>query len=410
MKHQKSKNNHFVEWFIALRYLFSKKSHSIINIISGVTLVAISVPMAAMIIVMSIYNGLDEVLKSLYSNFDAQISITPKEGKFFDREIISFDKLRAIEGVEYLTEILEDNAMIDYRSRQTIATVRGIDSQYYKTIALDSLIIRGKGNVALGDFDYAIVGVGVAYDLGINLALYDPLEFYVPKATGSSFIQTSFFNKENAKPNGVFALDEQTDSKYVITGLRFIEKLLSAHGKRSQIGISLNDEREEEDVIEDIQKIVGENFIVRNRFQQKEWLYNVMNAEKKGVFMLIVMILIIASFTLIGAVIILISDKQNSNFALKAMGATDKFIRNIFIYQGILITLGGLIIGTIFGVGFVLLQDYFGLITIDSQTLLIDSYPVKLVFDDVALIVVTVLGINGAISYITTNLVLKNKN
>lgn len=402
------KNSRFTEWFIAFRYLFSKKSHSIINIISIVTLTAISVPTAAMIIVMSVYNGLEEVLKSLYSNFDTEITISPVQGKTFDISEIPLDKLAKIDGVLQFSEIIEDNAMVEYKGRQTIATVKGVDDAYREITTLDSLVTIGSGELKLGDFDYAVVGMGVAYDLGINVALYERLHFYVPKPGSSGFLGMSFYNRESAQPNGVFTLDEETDTKYIITGLRFAEKLFSAEGKRSFIGVKLTEKANEKQVISDIQKLLGENFSVKNRYQQKAWLYDVMTAEKQGVFLLIVMILVVASFTLIGSVIMLITDKQGANFALKAMGATDKFVKNIFVYQGLLITLGGLLVGVILGVGLVLLQDYFGLITINSQTILIDAYPVKLRMMDVVTIVLVVTGINSFIAYLTTNLTLRN--
>lgn len=398
------KSNYFTEWFIALRYLFSKKSHSIINIISIVTLVAISVPTAAMIIIMSVYNGLDGVLKSLYSSFDPQISITLNEGKFFDVESVNLDSIRAIDGVLNVAQILDDNAMVDYRGRQTIATVRGVDDNYRMMINLDTLVSIGGSELELGDFDYAIPGMGVAYDLGVNLALYEPLNLYVPKSAASGFLGASFYSSQSVKPNGIFVLDEETDAKYIITSLRFAEKLFDAENRVSQIGVELKNESDEKSVMQKIESIVGDSFSVKNRFQQKEFIFNVMSAEKRGVFLLILMILIVASFTLVGTIIMLITDKQSSNFALQAMGATDGFIKNIFIYQGVLITIFGVLIGSIFGIGLVLLQANFGLISIDSQTMLIDSYPVELRFMDIVTIVAVVLGVNGVISYVTTNL------
>ncbi|MFI3262613.1 MAG: FtsX-like permease family protein [Rikenellaceae bacterium] len=401
------RNSRLIEWFIAFRYLFSKKSHSIINIISIVTVTAIAVPTAAMIIVMSVYNGLEDVLKTLYSNFDTEITITPKQGKFFDINEFPLSELSEIDGVYQFSEILEDNAMVEYRGRQTIATVRGVDDNYRQITTLDSLITFGNVDLKLGDLDYAVIGMGVAYDLRVNLAMYETLNFYVPKTGNSGFLGSSFYNNESARPNGVFTLDEETDTKYIITGLRFAEKLFSIQGQRSQIGIKLADKANEKQVIAEIEKLVGDKFAVKNRYQQKEWLYDVMAAEKRGVFLLIVMILVIASFTLVGAVIMLITDKQSANFALKAMGATDKFIKNVFVYQGLLITLGGLLLGAIFGIGLVLLQDYFGLISINSQSILIDKYPVKLIRSDVISIVLVVVCINSFIAYLTTHLTMR---
>lgn len=394
-------------WFIAWRYLFSRKSHSIINIISIVTLTAIAVPTAAMIIVLSVYNGLDGVLKSLYSNFDTQIAILPAEGKFIKSDSLDLATIRAMDGVDVVSAILEDNVMLDYRGRQTVARIRGVDSSYMDMLDLDTLIIAGESRTELGDLDFAVVGMGIAYDLGINVVLYDKIDFYIPRRGGSSFLASDFYSIKSLKPNGVFALDEETDSRYVIVPLRFAESLLSRSGEVSQLGVSVKEGYSESRVIASLKSILGSNVDVKSRYQQKEGLYKVMAAEKLGVYFIIVMILIVASFTLIGAIVMLVSDKQNSIISLVAVGAYKRFIANIFFYQGLLITFGGVLLGLCIGVTLTLMQQWFGLIKIAGDSLLIDSYPVELRGGDLFMIVFTVISINAFISYLTIKLVVK---
>lgn len=396
-----------LEWFIAWRYLFSRKSHSIINIISIVTLTAIAVPTAAMIIVLSVYNGLDGVLKSLYSNFDTQIAILPAEGKFIKSDSLDLATIRAMDGVDVVSAILEDNVMLDYRGRQTVARIRGVDSSYMDMLDLDTLIIAGESRTELGDLDFAVVGMGIAYDLGINVVLYDKIDFYIPRRGGSSFLASDFYCIKSLKPNGVFALDEETDSRYVIVPLRFAESLLSRSGEVSQLGVSVKEGYSESRVIASLKSILGSNVDVKSRYQQKEGLYKVMAAEKLGVYFIIVMILIVASFTLIGAIVMLVSDKQNSIISLVAVGAYKRFIANIFFYQGLLITFGGVLLGLCIGVTLTLMQQWFGLIKIAGDSLLIDSYPVELRGGDLFMIVFTVISINAFISYLTIKLVVK---
>lgn len=400
----------FTELFIAWRYLFSPKSHSVINIISIVTILAVSVPTAAMIIVLSVYNGLDGFIKSMYSSFDTQIAITPESGKFFHQDSIDIRSLYSIDGVEHISCMLEENALLEYKTRQSISTLRGVDSVYLEMMDIDKLIYNGEAKTSLGDLDLAIVGMGVAYSLGVNIVFYDQIEFFVPDMDAlNSFMPLNFYRSAKARPTGVFILDEETDSKYTIVSLDFLQNLLGRPGEMTKIGISLKEGISESSAIAKIEQIVGGNFKVSNRYQQKEGLYKVMEAEKLGVYFIIVMILIVASFTLVGAIIMLLAEKEGSIFALSAMGASGNFVNRIFQYQGALISIAGGVVGLFFGVLITLIQQYFGVVKLQGASLLIDSYPVELHMEDVALVVVTVFVVELLISYLTVRAVMKKR-
>lgn len=388
--------------FIARRYLFSRKSHSVINVISVVSAFTVAVPTAAMIILLSVYNGLDGLLKSLYKNFDPQIKVSLNEGKFFSLDSIDVQQLRRLDGVEFVSGILEENALMSYRGRQHIGTVRGVDSAYVRMIPLDSMMAGGRSRLTLGDLNFAVVGMGVAYNLGVNVNLFDPIEMFTPKSKGNNiFIPTSFYQEKKIMPGGIFALDAETDAQYVLVPLRFAQELFGQAGKVSALGISVKEGADEKEVQEAIGQFVGKQYKVQNRYQQKESLYRIMKYEKAGIFFIILLVLVIASFTLVGALIMLVADKQKETFTLSVMGAEQSFIRKVFVTQGLYISAAGTAAGTVIGLGLSLLQQYAGLVKINSNTLLIDTYPVIVKPFDVVLVILSVMAVNYLISYLT---------
>ncbi len=388
--------------FIARRYLFSRKSHSVINVISVVSAFTVAVPTAAMIILLSVYNGLDGLLKSLYKNFDSQIKVSLNEGKFFSLDSIDVQQLRRLDGVEFVSGILEENALMSYRGRQHIGTVRGVDSAYVRMIPLDSMMAGGRSRLTLGDLNFAVVGMGVAYNLGVNVNLLDPIEMFTPKSKGNNiFIPTSFYQEKKIMPGGIFALDAETDAQYVLVPLRFAQELFGQAGKVSALGISVKEGADEKEVQEAIGQFVGKQYKVQNRYQQKESLYRIMKYEKAGIFFIILLVLVIASFTLVGALIMLVADKQKETFTLSVMGAEQSFIRKVFVTQGLYISAAGTAAGTVIGLGLSLLQQYAGLVKINSNTLLIDTYPVIVKPFDVVLVILSVMAVNYLISYLT---------
>lgn len=389
-----------------MRYLRSPKSHSIINIISIVSVVAVAVPTAAMVILLSVYNGLDDLLKSLYVNFDPQIRITSAEGRYFGADSL-YGVLNNMPQIESYSGFLEDNALADYNDRQYIATVRGVDSSYTEVVPIESMVIRGEYKTLVGDSDAAVVGAGLAYQLGINSAMRRSLYLIAPSSSATTFIPTSFYRSLRVMPEAIFAIDAETDGKYVITSLDFAQRLFSRVGKVTAVGLKLSDGTDEALLQSELIERLGGSYIVENRYQQKQTLYTIMRYEKLAIYFIIMLVLLVASFSMIGSLIMLIEDKRDHIAMLSSVGATGRFIRDIFVTEGLLITALGIVIGLVVGLGVTLLQQYVGLVDISSATMLIDSYPVRIDIWDLLLVVVSVAVVGYTISAATVAVMVK---
>lgn len=386
----------------ARRYLFAKKSHSVINIISGVSAFAVGIPVAAMVILLSIFNGFEDLVKQMYKAFDPDISITIADGKFFPRSDINTQNLLALPGVESASFMLEENALLEYRGRQSIAVVRGVDSLYSKVVPIEEMVVRGEYALMFGDIEQSLVGQGISYNLGINTALYDPVRVYAPsRGSFSSLLPTSSYRQENILPSGVFALDAETDSKYMITPMSFAERLFDHNGQASSLSVRIAAGSNPDKVRAEIATLLGDKFNVLTRYQQKASLYKIMAAEKWGVFFIIALVMVIASFSIIGSLVMLIIDKRKDIRTIITMGGTIDLVRSIFLKEGMLISTIGAVGGLFVGVGFCLLQQWFGLIKIPARTFLIDSYPVIIKMTDLAGIALLFIIVNYIITKFT---------
>ena len=386
----------------ARRYLFSKKSHSVINIISGVSAFAVGIPVAAMVILLSVFNGFEELVKSMYKDFDPDIVVRAAEGKVFPETQLSQATLSAIEGVQKISAVLEDNALLEYRGRQYIGTIRGADSSYRQVIPIESMVTHGEYQPLFGDMEQALVGQGLAYNLGINIALYDPLRAYVPRRGNfSSLLPIEVAREGRIYPSGVFALDAETDSQYIITPLSFAQRLFDYEGKISSLMIKLTSGANPDKVRDAIASTVGSDFEVLTRYQQKASLYRIMRYEKWGIFFIILLVLIIASFSVIGSLVMLIIDKRKDLRTLITLGGDIPLLRGIFIREGMLISMIGAVGGMATGLLLCWIQIRFGVIRIPAQTFLVDSYPVIVKATDMASVVVAFVAVNYTIARLT---------
>lgn len=397
--------------YIAARYLFSRKSHSIINVISILSAIAVAVPTAAMIILLSIYNGLDDVLRSMYGHFDPELKISSADGRLFDASSAFMDSLSDVDGVKVVSGVLDENLFVTYGDRSAVVTARGVDSLYDRLVSIDTMMIRGSYSPQLGDLDRAVIGAGIAYNLGVNIGLRRKMTLYAYDTSnkGLSFLPTSFYRSEEIQPTGVYQLDAETDSRYMIVPRRFIERLTDKAGKVSFVGVRLNEETDEKTVRKKLGDILGEGFKIENRFEQKETIYRIMAYEKIGIFFIVLMVAAISSLTLVASVVMLVADKEQQLFILGSMGATRSYMRNIFFMQGVFISLAGAAVGLILGLAFAFAQQYLGLIKIGGGTLIIDTYPVRVAPIDVIVALVAVLSLNTAIAFLTSRKVVKTK-
>lgn len=382
-----------ISLYIARRYLFARKSRNAINIISGISMLGVGVGAMALVVILSVFNGFDEVVKSLFSSFEPDIKITAAKGKVFTPDEI-FRKVKALPGVLHYSEALEENGLLKYGERQHIATIKGTDESFIKVTGIDSMIYDGEMILKDKGRSYAVIGQGVAYSLQVGLNFIDPLFVYMPKRVGTINLANpdDAFRRNYLFPAGIFAIEQDYDSRYVIAPIDFMRELLDYTTEVSSIEIKLDPEFDSKTTQKEIIDLLGEDFLVQNRAQQNEMFYRVMKSEKWAIFLILTFILIIASFNIIGSLSMLIIDKKNDIRSLRNMGASQLLISRIFLMEGWLISIVGSLIGITLGTLISWLQDRFELLKLGgSGTFVIDAYPVKLQLTDVLLVWVTVL-------------------
>ena len=388
--------------FFARRYLFSKKSHSVINIVSGVSAFSVAIPVMAMVILLSVFNGFEGLIKSMYRSFDPDIRITPVRGKVFPIDSLPRERFLAIDGVRDAAYALED--------RQAFGTMCGVDSLYRQVVPLDSLRTEGVFQLQFGDFPEAYVGQGMAYALGIRVNLNSPISVYVPRrGRVSPLLPYSFYKKQNIFPSGVFALEAEVDGKYVIVPLHFAQELLDYPGQASSVAIRLEADASPQRVQQQIGQWLGDDYKIQSRYQQKESFYRIMMYEKWGIYFIILLVLVIASFSLIGSLVMLIIEKRKDSQTLVTMGADTKLLRKIFVAEGMLIYLIGAGGGLLLGVALALAQQHFGFLKLSGETFLIDAYPVEVHPSDLAWVIVTFVSVSYLISVLTVRAMIPKK-
>ena len=384
--------------YIAKRYLFAKRSFNIINLISRISIAGVAFASAALIIVLSAFNGLEDLVESLYAKFDPDIKITATKGKTFSLDSVPLSSLLRVEGVEIVSQTLEEVALFKYKKNQTIGIIKGVDNNFAQLSELDSAILSGDFILTEGDFNYATLGYGVAQKLAVNLGdIATNLWVIVPKrGNKKSLNPLNDFRKKYIIPTAIFGINSDFDDKYVVAPLRFVQSLLQKNEHQvSALELKLIPTANPEKVKQQIERILGENFTVKTRFELNEVLYKTNKTEKWITFFILSFILIIATFNIISSMAMLILDKKNDFKTFKSMGATDFDIKRIFFYNGMLINGIGAVIGIGFGTILCLLQQYIGLIPLQGG--IVEYYPVKVMWQDFISIIV-IVGIIGAIA------------
>lgn len=384
-------------FYIARRYLVSKKSHNIINIISAISVAGVTIGTMALIIVLSVFNGFEKLVISLFNSFNPDLQITVRTGKTFNSESIPEYQIRKIPGVRYLTEVIEENALIKYKDKQYIVTMKGVSEDYQRMSGIDTMISAGKFLLKDRDKNLCVLGYGVAYYLGANIEDYmNPLTFYVPKRKATfSGMSENAFNSAVIFPSGFFSIQEEFDSKYVILPIRFVKNLLDYSKEVTSIEVGIAKGSDLDEIQKNIQQIVGTDWLVKNRFQQQEVLYKIMKSEKWAIFLILSFILFIATFNVIGSLSMLILDKKKDIAVLQSMGATQLLIKRIFLFEGIMISFSGAFAGLILGGIICRLQQIFGFIRLGSagSTFVISSYPVHMQITDFIFVFLIVISI-----------------
>ncbi len=387
------------------RYLFSKKSHSVINIISGVSVFAVAMPVAAMIILLSVFNGFEGLIREMASAFDADLTITPREGSNFAVDLIDTASLRDIEGIEAMSFIVEQNAMLEYKGQQASVTVRGVDADYETVLPIHKAVTTGEYCVRHGDFDRAVIGQGMAYSLGVRSLAAGPLNIYaLGRKSFSTLIPLGGYKRREVDIAGIFLLDAATEQQYILTSLRLARSLFDCEGRATALIIRTGEQAQPTSLKRRVGEIAGSGFEVRTRYELRSTFYDIMTYEKWGIFFISLLVLLIASFSMVGALSMLILEKRADIRTLRSLGADSRLVRRIFIGEGLLIASLGALLGTLLGVGITLAQQTFGLVEIPVETFLTRSYPVRLEIADL----LAVIGAFAAVALIITWLTVSN--
>lgn len=392
----------------ARRYLFSVKSHSVINVISAVSVVAVGVPVAAMIILMSVFNGFAGLVDGMQSAFDADLEVRPREGKTFMTDALPTDSIRSIEGVRGVSFTLEQSALAEYGGRQVVITVRGVDDNYTDVLPMTDYVQTGEFELRLGEIEQACVGSSVAYRLGVRTFLDTPLNLYSPRRGEiSTLLPIDAYTHRRTWPSGVFMISGDVDDGYILTTIELAQSLFDYDGRASQLLVDVRDDASLERTRDAVQRAVGDDFKVVTRLEQQAALYRIMKYEKWGIFFISLLVLIIASFSIVGSLAMLIIDKRDNITTLRAIGARTEFVRSIFTGQGALIGLLGAAIGLVLGVGICWAQQHFGLIEMPGTTFVVRYYPVEMKLTDILLIIAAMAIVTMAITQLTVRTMIR---
>ena len=355
-----------------------------------------------LIIGLSCFNGFDSLIKSLFSSFDADLKITLAEGKSFDSQNQDFRDIRKMKEVQFFSEIVEDNALLRFENRQVLATLKGVSDEFTRMTGLDTMMVEGTFKLKEDDKQYAILGQGVAYYLSASLNLMNPINIYVPqKGRKAAPSLAGGFNQGYIYPSGIFSVQQELDSKYMIVPISFAREIFDMGGKVNSVELKLRDGTSVKMVQEAISAKLGSRFIVKNRYQQHDYLYKTMQGEKYAVYLILIFILIIASFNIVGSLTMLIIDKKEDISILQSMGADKVLIRNIFLFEGWSVSLLGAVIGTFIGIAVCQLQITYGLIKLQGGgSFIIDAYPIKIIPLDILMIFFSVLCIGFAAAWL----------
>jgi ABC-type lipoprotein release transport system permease subunit len=373
--------------FIARRYLFAKKSHNVINIISAISAVGMAIGTAALIIILSIYNGFDELVKSTLSNVEPDILITPAKGKVFIPEGEAFDRIRQNPLIDEYDLILQENVFVDYDGHQGIAKAKGVDSAFEAESPLAEHITNGEFSLHKGQLPQMVVGAGLAYKMGMNPAFLASAELHFPIRDRNFSLANPAASIETVRmrPSGIFSVNQQIDDDLMIVPIEQMRKLLGYEEEVSGVELRLVEGSTAKDLrsaIKDIQKELGPGFKVLDRFRQNPSLYKMMRYEKAAIFLILIFVIIIIALNIFGSITMLIIEKKDDIETYRSLGVTDQMLRRTFTLEGWLISLLGLAAGLVIGIGFSLAQQHFGFIKMPGS-FLVNAYPVILQWQDV---------------------------
>lgn len=375
---------------IARRYIFGKKSTSAINYITMISMSGIAVGTTALLLVLSVFNGLEDLIQDLYSSFQPDIMVTPKEGKVFEVDSATYTRLTAMEDVKYVAKSLEETAFFEYEGSQGFGMIKGVDDEWLEVSRLDSVIHEGEYKLKGGRRDFAVVGYGIRNNLGISVEDYlsEMTVYMLKNKTVGNFEKP--FKKQYLQPAGIFVIQQQFDEKYVITNLAFAQKLRGyKKGEISQLEIKLTEKADGAIVKEKILDILGDNFEIKNRYEQNSAFFKLMKVEKWMAFAITLLVMMMVAINMIGCMLMLVHEKKKDIAILKSMGADNSFIHNVFLGVGVWMTGIGLVVGFVLGLLIYWLHKIFNLVPMEG--FIVDAYPASMRFWDFIVIIIFVL-------------------
>ncbi len=381
----------------ARRYLVSRKSNHLINIITLIAITGITAGTAALFVILSVFNGFENLVLGLFNKFNPDLVIVPAKGKTFVQQELNLDSVYTWPEVRSVVKVLEENALIKYKDKQFIATLKGLDTGFLSLPEADSLLIEGEYRFSHGETAQSVPGYGVAYSLGIQLDDFmHPMEVYLPDRKRKNIsMDAESFRRSFMTASGVFSIQQEIDDQFVLVPLEFVRELLDADQELSSVEIRLRKDARISDVQPRLKSLAGSGFIVKNRFEQEELLYKILKSERRAIFIILSFILIIATFNVMSSMSMLILEKRRDIRILHSIGSPLSLIRRIFFTEGLLIVLVGAVAGLLLGAGLCLLQQYFGFVKLGGGTgnFIVTAYPVSMKITDGLLILFIVGGI-----------------
>lgn len=391
--------------FIARRYLFSKKKQNAINIISAISIVGVMIGTTALIVVLSVFNGMDRLLQKSTDSFCADLVVFPDSGKFFDVDSVLREELGKNALIASYDEVVEEKALLKYGDRLAPVIVKGVGADFAEHTRFAEHILEGDFQLQSGEEYRAVVGYGVAAELGIGLRLLTPMIFYYPDRNGGTSVAS--LHTGRVYPSALFASQQDLENQYVLTDIGFARELFGIEGKVSKVEIKLSNPSRTEQVKKALLEGTGNRYRVEDKFELNRAFYAMMKSEKLAVFLILLFILLVASFNIVGSISMLILDKKGDLGTYKALGMNTGRMIFVFKTEGNLITGLGALLGLIVGVAICLIQEKFGIITLGDGSYIVEAYPVQLVFKDIVLILATVLFIGYVASYFPVRYLVK---
>ncbi len=375
---------------IARRYLFGRKSTNAINLITGISVFGLSIGTAALILILSVFNGFESLLSGLLNDFNPDIKVTPLEGKFFELDSSQYSGLTRIKGIEQVSKTIEEIAFFEYNNVQEVGKLKGVDDYFSKVTSVDSTIRKGEFVLRERGVNYGVLGMGLSNKLGVNLNdVITPIKVYMPLRKKKGPLGKDF-KYMTLQPAGAFSVQSDNDFRFLICSIEFANKLLDRTSSISAIEIKMTEDADEQEIRQGLTDLLGDQFLIKNRYEQDEAFLKIMNIEKWVSYLIVSLMLLIIAFNLIGALWMIVLDKKEDIGILRALGFTGEKIRQLFLLEGVLMCLLGLGTGIVFALILYFAQKHLGLISI-PEGFIISAYPIEIKLSDFVVVSITVL-------------------